>query len=63
MNNLFSKTNRSGLTTDYLDRYMKDHEDFIKQYSDDIYLSITDEQFRDRLKISAEALQKFIEKL
>lgn len=61
MNNLFIKTGRGDLIMDYLDRYFDDHQKFIAQYSADINLRIGDHGFKDRLKLTSEALQKFID--
>jgi hypothetical protein len=60
---LFNATGRSDFARDHLDNYLKQHQDFMRQHSDDIGLRITDETFPDRLQLSVEALQKFIDSL
>jgi len=52
-----------GYQTDYLDNYLKQHEDFLQNYRADVSLSITDENFAQRLALAADGLQKFIENI
>jgi len=48
---------------DQLPRYLEDHRQFMKQYSSDVSLQITDETFPDRLRLAADGLQAFLDKL
>jgi hypothetical protein len=42
-----------------LDKNYEDHQEFLKEHTDDVDLHITDENFKDRLKISLEAIKKW----
>jgi len=48
---------------DQLPRYIKEHDQFMQKYSDDVGLQITDELFLKRLQIAADGLTKFIDSL
>ncbi len=43
-----------------LDQLIQDHNNFLKQFSSDINLHITDKEFHQRLKISFEAVKKYL---
>ncbi|PIR79981.1 MAG: hypothetical protein COU25_02430 [Candidatus Levybacteria bacterium CG10_big_fil_rev_8_21_14_0_10_35_13] len=45
---------------DKLDGWIKDHEEFLEKYKNLVNFHITDENFKDRLKLSAEKLQEWI---
>jgi len=49
-----------GYQTSNLDNYLKQHEDFLRNYYQDVNLSITDDSFSQRLTLAADGLQKFI---
>jgi hypothetical protein len=59
---LFNSTGRSKFLT-RLPGYLEQHRRFMQKYSDDVNLQITDDKFKDRLKLASEGLQKFINKL
>lgn len=44
-----------------LDSIMADHENFLKQYKDEVDISITDENFAERLKLCLEGVKNWIE--
>lgn len=46
----------------HIDKWMNDHELFLDNYAKDINLSITDSNFKDRLKLSSEKLNDWINK-
>jgi len=48
---------------DQLPRYLEDHAKFMKDYSDDVNIQITDELFPKRLEIAASGLRTFIDNL
>jgi len=52
--------NSKGCDTSVLDKYIKDHEEFLKHHSDEVNLSLKDEDFPDRLKISLEAAKNWM---
>lgn len=56
---LFSATGRSS-SIPQLDRYIKDHQEFLEKYDSEINLEITDNTFKDRLILSEQALKGFI---
>jgi shikimate kinase len=60
MTNLYSKTNRPK-SIEELDAYLVQHTDFMKKYSKDVTLEITDKLFKDRTSLSETAVRKFIE--
>lgn len=62
MMNLYSKTNRHE-AIDLLPHYMEQHQNFTKQFSQDISIAITDNLFNQRLLAAEEALQKFLHTL
>jgi len=43
-----------------IDRFMADHEKFINRFRDEVNLRITDENFKDRLKLSFTAVDEWI---
>ena len=44
-----------------LDQLIQDHNNFLEQFSSDINLHITDKEFPQRLKISFEAVKKYLQ--
>lgn len=62
MENLYSKTSRLK-ALEQLPNYMKQHQDFMKQFSQDISVTITDTIFNQRLNVSQKSLQEFLKKL
>jgi hypothetical protein len=44
-----------------LDTFIKDHNDFLEQYANDINLHITDKDFKDRLNIVYSNVKKYLE--
>jgi hypothetical protein len=44
-----------------LDTFMKDHNNFLDQYANDINLHITDKDFKDRLNIAYSNVKKYLE--
>ncbi|MEX2006964.1 MAG: hypothetical protein WD877_02255 [Candidatus Saccharimonadales bacterium] len=61
LENLFSATNRAAFIPK-LDKYFGQHERFLEKYGHEVSIEINDKSFKDRLKVSAEALQNFIDK-
>lgn len=45
-----------------IDRFMADHEKFINQFGDKVDLRITDENFKNRLKLSLDAVEEWMGK-
>jgi hypothetical protein len=62
LKHLYESTGRSSFIPQ-LQGYFDQHEQFVKKYGSDINLSITDERFRDRLTLSADALSRYIQAL
>lgn len=56
----YNKTGRTDWAKQYLDHYLNQHNEFLVQFKTDVTLEITDDSFVDRLKLSAEGLQKFL---
>lgn len=50
-----------GYTLDDIDKYIDDHEQLLQNYSDDVGLYISDDNFNKRLKVSLEAVSKWLE--
>jgi hypothetical protein len=59
---LFTATGRANFLT-RLPGYLEQHEQFMQKYSNDVRLRITDDEFPDRLELSAEGLQAFLDTL
>ncbi|MEX1995425.1 MAG: hypothetical protein WD887_01475, partial [Candidatus Saccharimonadales bacterium] len=59
---LLNSTGRSKFVETQLDNYLQHHQEFAAKYDEDITLKITDDTFKDRLRVSAEALEVFIAK-
>jgi hypothetical protein len=59
---LFNSTGRAKFAQTKLDGYLKQHEEFVDKYDSDVSVRITDETFKDRLKVSADGLQSFLDK-
>ncbi len=62
MINLYSKTNRVKAIEE-LDIYLAQHTDFMKKYSSDVTVKITDQLFKDRNSIAEVAVCKFLMQL
>lgn len=62
LKNFFLDTGRAKFL-DKLPKYLIDHQKFLDDYSTEISLRITDNRFKDRLKIAAEGVQDFINSL
>ena len=45
-----------------LDNYLADHEQFLKGYSQDVGLHITDKEFSNRLQLAAETVRQWLTK-
>lgn len=43
-----------------IDESMSDHDSFLKEYAGDVSFRITDENFKDRLKLSYEAVERWM---
>ncbi len=56
--NLYGKTNRVWAIEE-LDTYMTQHNDFMKKYSKDITVKITDQLFKERNLVAEAAVRKF----
>jgi len=59
---LFAKTGRQHFLPQ-LDSYFRHHREFLDKYAHDISLKITDQIFKDRNQVAAEALEKYIDSL
>lgn len=59
--NLWRKTGREHLIKTYLYPYVPAHREFIKKYSNQINLEITDKQFPNRLNTAAGALNVYLQ--
>jgi hypothetical protein len=57
--NLYSKTGRLRAIEE-LDDYLAQHLEFMKRYSSDVTVKITDELFKDRNSVAQTALRKFL---
>lgn len=62
MTKLYESTGRLNAIEE-LDIYNKHHQDFIKEYDDDIFLHLTDENFAKRVQICLAAVETFVNKL
>jgi predicted kinase len=60
MINLYTKTNRPRAIEE-LDAYLVQHANFMKKYSSDVKLKITDQLFKDRNSIAEKTVRKFID--
>lgn len=58
---LFTSTGRAKFAETKLDNYLQHNNEFVEKYVDDITLKITDATFKDRLRVSADALQAFLD--
>jgi hypothetical protein len=45
-----------------LDQLILDHDKFVEEYANEVQVHITDQDFKDRLEISAQELSKWLEK-
>jgi len=59
---LFAKTGRANFLPQ-LDNYYRHHQDFLDKYSLDISLKITDDLFKNRNQVAAQALEKYLDSL
>jgi shikimate kinase len=59
MTNLYSKTDRLRAVEE-LDAYLAQHTDFMRKYTSDVTVKITDQLFKDRNSIAEVAVRKFL---
>ena len=59
MINLYKKTNRAWAIEE-LDAYLVQHTNFMKKYSSDITIKITDQLFKKRNSVAEAAVRKFL---
>lgn len=60
--NLFTATKRAGFAQTKLDNYLKQHDEFVAKFHNDISVKITDGKFPNRNKVAAEALDNWLKK-